>query len=155
MIRTVAIFAICCVFTLMQAAQLHAASPELINKLEESITSSPKIEKINDGHFKLSVDRRDGNGKMTLVSQTLPGGGHAFGVEASYVVGAVESNYPLDTPCEVFLVSSKGDGSVDVIKKWNCIAFTSTMESFVNDKAKIQQVFDRLVEEAGELMQVK
>lgn len=133
-----------------QAASVHAQEPDLVRKLYDSVVSSPRHVVIKKGHYKLEVARQD-TSRMTLIAQAFADGRQALGVFADYEVTAKESNYSLDTPCEVGLASSKADGVADLLIKWDCIAYTPKMEGFVGDMKNRQRVFDRLVSEAVSL----
>ena len=155
MIRAIALLTACTLMACMLENTSHAAEKALVQKLIQSVNTSPERQKVKDEQFKVVLERKGEKGPMTLIAQKFADGRRAFAVHAMYVVGAAESNYTLDTECMVLLGSSKGDGIQDILLQWDCIAWTSTMEKFVNDARNSQRVFDLLVAEAGELMRVK
>ncbi|MBI4068496.1 hypothetical protein HY413_03765 [Candidatus Kaiserbacteria bacterium] len=132
-------------------APAYGADKADIAKIEMAVKASPTKE-TKPPITKVVLPRTDKTlGDMTLYVFEKDGKTH-FGVQALYNVGAKESNYEMDTPCWPRLTDYDSRGVVSGIE-WGCIAYTTTMQEFVNNNA--QRVFDQFVAEAKTLLNIK
>jgi hypothetical protein len=128
-----------------------AADQAAVAKVIELIRQHPNVQKQPPRETLVLQRKKDGDSFGLLVytdsdeTQTMH-----LGIESSITIGAKESGYELDTPCDTLrLTDLNADGTVDA-HHLKCVAWTPQLKPFMD--ANRQRLFDEQLTEATRLL---